>query len=433
MQVSVESGQGLEKRLIVDLPAERVDAEVDKKLQSLARSVRMDGFRPGKVPMRVIRQRFGGQARQEVYGDLIQATFYEAVSQQQLHPAGEPNIELRDTGDQGGFGYIATFEVLPEIKLADVGTLKILRTLAEVQDTDVDAMVEKLRRQRTIWNEVEREAEEGDTVHVDFNGTVGGEPFEGGSAQDVPLVLGSGAMIDGFEDGLIGARAGETRNLELRFPDDYRAEHLAGKDVSFEVVVKKVSEPELPALDEEFVKQFGVEDGTLETLRGEIRANMERELHMRLDATNKERILDALLAANDITVPRVMLEEESKRLKQQAQNEMAQSGRSSNLDLPLSMFESQAERRVKLGMLLSELIREQNLQVDRNRVRQLIEEFAASYESPEEVISYYYNDKEQLAAVENRVLEDQVVDWILDKADVSEESRSFDEVMGPSA
>ncbi|MFM1891484.1 MAG: trigger factor, partial [Pseudomonadota bacterium] len=262
MQVTVESGEGLEKRLSVELPAEQVSAAVDKKLQQLARSVRLDGFRPGKVPLRVIKQRFGQQVRQEVYGDIIQATFYEAAQQQDLRPAGEPKIELRDEAGEGGFGYTATFEVVPEVAVGDLSALSVKRPTAVVTDGDVDAMIEKLRAQRTTWNEVQRPAQDGDTVHIDFKGFIDGEAFEGGSAENVPLRLGSGAMIEGFEAGLVGASAGEARTLEVKFPDDYRATKLAGKAATFEVTVNSVAEPVLPAVDADFARAFGVEDGT---------------------------------------------------------------------------------------------------------------------------------------------------------------------------
>jgi trigger factor len=429
MQVTVESGEGLEKRLSVQLPAEQVSAEVDKKLQQLARTVRLDGFRPGKVPLRVIKQRFGQQVRQEVYGDMIQATFYEAAQQQALRPAGEPKIELRDDADDGGFGYTATFEVVPEVTLGDLSTLSVKRPSAEVSDADVDAMIDKLRAQRTTWNEVQRPAQDGDTVHIDFKGFIDGEAFEGGAAENVPLRLGSGAMVEGFEEGLVGAGAGDSRTLEVQFPEDYRAQHLAGKAATFEVTVNKVAEPVLPAVDAEFAKAFGVEDGSEETLRTEIRANMERELRQKLRSVAKERTLDALLAAHPLTIPKAMVQDEAKRLKQQTQAEMAQSGQGNVIDFPVSMFEPQAERRVALGLLIGEIIRGQELRVDAERVRSTVEDLASSYENPQEVVDYYLSDKNQRAAIENLVLEDQVVDWVLDQAQVEDEPQTFEALM----
>ncbi len=427
MQVTVESGEGLEKRLNVDLPPEQVAAEVDKKLQQLSRTLRMDGFRPGKVPLRVIRQRFGEQVRQEVFGDMIKATFYEAASKEQLRPAGEPRIELRD-GDQG-YGYTAVFEVMPEIVLGELTALTVQRPVAEVMDSDVDAMVEKLRNQRTTWNEVDRPAQDGDTLHIDFVGYVDGEAFEGGNASDVPLRLGSGAMIAGFEAGLVGASAGESRTLDVQFPTDYRAANLAGKPARFEVVVHKVAEPVLPTLDADFAKAFGVEDGNVDTLRSEIRDNMARELRQKLRNLTKEQVFDALLAANPLTLPKAMVTEEAQRLKKQTQAELAQSGQGNVIDFPVSMFEPQAERRVALGLLIGEIIRAQGIKVDPARVRSTVEEFASSYENPQEVIDYYFKDRGQRAAIENLVLEEQVMDWLLGQVHVEDQQRSFADLM----
>ena len=433
MQVTVESGEGLEKRLNVELPAERVSAEVDKKLSQLARTVRLDGFRPGKVPMRVIKQRFGEQVRRETFGDLIQATFFEAASKENLRPAGEPKIEMKDDANDGGFAYTAIFEVMPEIELADPAALRIKRPTAQVVDSDVDAMIAKLREQRTIWTDVERPAQDGDTVHIDFTGYLDGEAFEGGAAENAPLKLGSGSMIDGFESGLLGASTGENRTLELKFPDDYRSEKLAGKEVRFEVKVIKVAEPVLPEIDEDFVKAFGVDDGTVESLRTEIKANLERELEQKIKATTKERVLDALLQANSLTIPKAMVQEDAQRIKSQTQQEMAQSGQGKAIDFPVSMFEPQAERRVSLGLLIGDIVRKQEIKVDADRVRKTVEAFAASYENPQEVVDYYMNDREQRSGVENLVLEDQVVDWLLDQAQVEDENQSFDELMDSKA
>ncbi len=429
MQVNVEAGEGLEKRLKVDLPAERLEQEVDKRLQQLARTVRMDGFRPGKVPLRVVKQRFGAKVRDEVAGDLIQATFLEAASREKLRPAGAPRIEVHDSGAEGGFAYTATFEVVPEVSVADPAGLAVKRPSAEVTDADVDAMIEKLRSQRTTWSRVERPAGDGDTVKIDFTGYVDGEAFEGGTAEDVALRLGSGSMIEGFEGGLIGAAAGEERKLEVKFPDDYPAEHLKGKDASFDVVVREVQEPLLPDVDADFIRAFGVADGTEESLRAEIRANMERELRQKLRATTKERVLDALLEHNPVDVPRVMVAEEAARLKKQTQQEMAQSGQGNVVDFPVSMFEPQAKRRVALGLLIGDVIRSQELKPEEERLRATVEDFASSYENPEEVVNYYLHDEQQRAAIENLVLEDQVIDWLLERAQVEDESKTFNDVM----
>ncbi len=429
MQVSVESGEGLVKRLLVNLPADKVNELVDAKLKEAARTVRMDGFRPGKVPLRMVKQRYGQQIRQDVYGELIQSSFYEAATQENLRPVGEPSIELREDEADGGLAYTATFEVMPELEVADLSALEIKRPVTEVTEEDIDKMIEKLREQRTEWNDVERAAQEGDRVTLDFTGIMDGEAFEGGSANDIPLVLGSGTMIPGFEEGLVGLKAGEEKTLELKFPEDYRVEHLAGKDVSFEVKVKAVAEPKLPEVDEDFIKALGVEEGTEEALRREIRENMEREVRQKVKSRTKEAVMDALLAANEFDVPAAMVSQEAQALKQQTQQEMAQAGQQSSVDLPLSVFEPQAERRVKLGLLVGELIRGNEMEVDQARVDETIAEQAATFEDPDEIIKWYKENPQARSSVENVVMEDQVVDLILEKAKVEDENLSFDELL----
>lgn len=434
MQVSVESGEGLTKRLLVTLPAEQVNAVVDAKLKEVARTVRLDGFRPGKVPVRVVKQRFGAQIRQDAYGELVQSSFYEAASQENLKPVGEPSIELREEADtEGGLAYTATFEVMPEIELSDLSSLEIKRPVAEVTEEDVDNMIQKLREQRTEWEEVDRPARDGDRLTIDFKGFIDGEAFEGGSAEDVQLVIGSGSMIPGFEEGLIDASAGEQRRLELNFPDDYRVEHLAGKEAAFEVEVKAVAEPKLPQVDEEFVKALGVEEGTEESLRKEVRENMERELRQKIKSRTKEQVMDALLGVHDIQVPQAMISKEAMALKQQTQQDMAQSGQQSNVDLPLSVFEPQAERRIKLGLIIGEIIRRAEIEPDQSRVDEAIAEQAATFEEPQEIIDWYANNPQARSSVENVVMEDQAVDWILEQARVEEEALSFDELVNPKA
>ena len=433
MQVSVESGEGLEKRLLVDLPAERVSAEMDKKLKDLARHVRLDGFRPGKVPMRTIKQRFGEQVRQETYGTLIQETLYEAASQEKLMPAGEPQVELREAAEEGGLGYTATFEVMPEIKVADLAGQSLSRPLAEVAESDIDAMLDKLRKQRTTWNEVDRGAKDGDTVHMDFRGLVDGEAFDGGSAENVPLVLGSGSMIEGFESGLLGAKAGDERTLEVKFPEDYRAEHLAGKDATFEVKVLRVTEPQLPELDEQFIKAFGVEAGTVEALREDVAKNMRHELKQKLNSITKERVMDVLVAANPMDIPKAMITQEAERMKQQMVQDMQQRGQTSSVDLPVSVFEDQARRRVHLGLLVSEIMSAQEFKAHEEQVRETIAEFAESYENPQEVVDYYLNDKNARASIENLVLENQVVEWVLGQVQIADENKAFSEIMDNTA
>ena len=423
MQVSVETLEGLQRKMTVQLPAEKVNELVDNKLRTIARQVRLDGFRPGKVPLKVVRQRFGDHARQEAYGELIQSTFYEAASGEKLNPAGEPRIEVKD--DDKGFSYVAEFEVVPEVTLNDLSGATLERMTAEVSDADVDEMLEKLRKQRVTWNKVERAARDGDQVTVSFVGKVDGEEFEGGSAHNVPIELGAGRMIEGFEQGLLGASAGEERTVHLDFPDDYQAEHLAGKPATFEITVNEVAEPVLPELDEEFAKAFGVEEGGLEKLRTDIRENMERELRQKLRSRNKEKVMDLLLENNDFTVPRAMIDSEAQRLKEEMKQQMQGQG---SVDLPLDIFKEQAERRVKLGMLVAAIVDEQKIEVDEERVRSTVDDFAASYESPQELRDWYYADNERLNPVRNLVLEDQVVDWITSQVNVVDQQSTFQEL-----
>ncbi|MEW8014449.1 MAG: trigger factor [Candidatus Sedimenticola endophacoides] len=432
MQVSVESNEGLERRMKVELPVDRVNAAVEKRLKEIARTVRLDGFRPGKVPLSVVRKRFAGQARHEVFGDLVQSTYYEALVQENLHPAGDPSIEPLDLPEEQGMGYTAVFEVTPEVQVQSIEGKEITRSVAEVTDADVDAMIEKLRTQRTTWGEVEREAADGDQLTISFKGFVDGEAFDGGSADEVPLELGSGRMIEGFESGLVGARAGESRTLELKFPDEYPAEKLAGKDATFEVEVNQVCEAVLPELDEEFAKVLGVAEGGVEALRKEIRSNMEHELEEKIQGQMKDQAMQILLEAHPIDIPKAMIEQEAKALQQTRQN-MVQSGYTTQADLPLHLFEGQAKNRITLGLVIGEVIKQNDLQLDEERVRAKVEQFAQSYEQPQEVIDYYYDDKnqQQLASVANVVMEDQVVDWVIGQVRVEEKRVSFAELMEP--
>lgn len=424
MHVSVESVQGLEKRMTVEVPVEQVEQAVEQRIQRIARSVRLDGFRPGKAPLRVVRQRFGDQARREAYGELIESSFQQAATRENLRVVAQPKIELKDA-EGGALGYVATFEVMPEVTLSDLSGVVIRRPTAAVADSDVDAMIENLRRQRTNWVEVERPAREGDTLQISFKGTVDGEAFPGGAADHVPLTLGSGSMIPGFESGLVGAAKGEVRALEVRFPTDYRVADLAGRPAAFEVTVHRVSEPQLPELDAAFVRSFGVADGMAESLRADVRANMERELEQRLEAALKERVMNLLMERNPLDVPAALVTDEAQRLRDQAKGELTRAGHSSALELPLSLFEEQARRRVCLGLLVGEVIRSQAMKVDAERVRRKIERLAESYEQPDDVVSWYYGNREALRPVENLVLEDQVADWVVSRLQVEDEPTSF--------
>jgi trigger factor len=421
MQVSVEAGEGLERRMTVELPAEEVEEAVTKRLKQIGKTAKMAGFRPGKVPMKLLRRHYGGQVLQEVYGQMIESSYQQAVQQENLHPAGMPKIEPQVKEGQNVFSYTATLEVMPEIELAELtGTIK--RPVAEITDQDVEEMLDKLRKQRATWKQVERPAAEGDQVKLNFKGLVEGESFEGGAADGVPLVIGSKHMIEGFESGLVGMVKEEKRTLELKFPEDYRVEALAGKPVTFEVEVSEVAEQVLPKVNEDFAREFGAEGG-VDKLKSDIRANMQRELDQRISANLKRQAMDLLLSCNVIEIPSALVKEEIQALRNQTRSQVQ--GGSGTMELPDSLFEEQAKRRVKLGLLMSEIIKQNQIKADRDRVRGKIEEFAASYEDPDEVVKHYLANRNQMAAVENLVLEDQVVDWVLQQVETSDEQSSF--------
>ncbi len=426
MQVSVEAKDGFERRMTVEVPAERVNTEVEKRLKKIASTARLDGFRPGKAPISVIRGRYDGQVREEVFREMLQSTYFEALSQEKLQPAGEPRIEPLEKKPKDGFGYTATFEVMPEVALNEMSDITIKRPVARVEESDIDEMVEKLRTQRATWTAVDRAAEDGDQITINFKGYINGELFDGGSADDVPLKLGSSQMIEGFESGLVGIKAGESRTLELTFPEDYQAANLAGKEAKFEVEATKISISEMPEVDEEFAKMFSA-TGNLADLRNDIRSNMERELKSRVNSSVKEQAMQALLDANNLDVPGALIEEEAATLKKQAEAEMAgnATGGNTKQELPLELFMENAKRRVSLGLIMGEVIKAHSLDVDADRLKAKIEQIAADYEDPKTVVDWYYNNKEQLNQLENVVLEEQVVDWVLDQVKVEEEQASF--------
>jgi trigger factor len=424
MQVSVESGEGLERRLTVELPAEQIDVEVTKRLKQIGRTAKLDGFRPGKVPLQLLRRNYGGQVLQEVYGQMIETSYQKAIQQEKLQPVGMPKIEPGESKDETLFSYVATVEVMPEITLnKPEGEVK--RPVAEITEQDVDEMILKLRKQRATWNSIDRAAAEGDQVKISFVGTIEGDTFEGGSAEKVDLVLGSGRMIDGFETGLIGMSKEEKRSIDLKFPENYRVEELAGKPVTFEVEVHDISEEVLPEVNDDFAKEFGAEEG-VDKLMADVTENMQRELAQRIEARVKNQAMDLVYEQNKIDIPAAMVDEEIEALKKQTRQQLGQGA--GTFELPREMFEDQAKKRVTLGLVIGEIVKQNDIQVDNDRVKKRIDEFAASYEKPEEVVNYYYNDQKQLAAVQNVVLEDQVVDWILEQITITDEQTTFAEL-----
>ncbi len=415
--------------MTVELPAERVDPEVEKRLREMTRSVRMNGFRPGKVPLSVLRKRYGEQVRQEVFASLIQSSYYEALEQQAVTPAGPPKIEPEDKGPGQVLAYTATFEVAPEIVLGDFGAAEIKKPVAEVTDADLEEMIRKLRKQRAAWEEVERPAQTEDRLTIDFEGKIDGEAFDGGAAADASLELGSGNMIEGFEAGLAGATRGETRSLDVRFPDDYQAAHLAGKPAVFEVTVKKIEQPVLPEIDAAFIQAFGVEEGGEEAFRSEVRSNMERELKEKIHQKIKDGVMTAILETTPLDVPKSLIEQEAEALREHTRQSMGR--QAPGIELPLSLFEDQAQRRVKIGLLIAEIVKANGLKVDAEQVEARIRDAAQSYENPDEVVEFYKTNQEQRGQIENLVLEDQVVDWVMQQVQVADEPVGFEELMDP--
>ncbi|WNO10907.1 trigger factor [Teredinibacter sp. KSP-S5-2] len=432
MQVSVETTTGLERKVTVGIPADVVDQEVEKRLKEAAKTVRINGFRKGKVPMKVVKSRFGAGVRQEVLGDTINRSFYEAVQKESLRPAGQPQIDAKQLEEGKDVEFVATFEVYPEVTVDGLGESEIVRYNAEIGDEDVDNMIEVLRKSQAEWSDVKRKSKKTDRVNIDFVGTKDGEEFAGGSAKGHNLVLGSDSMIPGFEKGIIGMKAGEEKVLELTFPEDYHAEDLKGAAVEFKITVNAVSAQKLPELNEEFFKKYGVE-GDEASFREDVKENMEREKLKAIKAKTKEQVMNALLKANEVDIPKALISQEINAMRNQMIQQYGQAAQ--NLDiqslLPDDMFKEQAERRTALGLLVSEIVSKEKLVADKDKVKTLIEEAASSYEDPESVVNYYFSNEQLLASVEAAALEDQVVDFLLEKAKVVDKTVSYDEVIKP--
>jgi trigger factor len=430
MQVSVEATQGLERTLTITVAAEVFEKEYDGRIRHLSKTQRVDGFRPGKVPASVIAKRFGASIEQEVAGEVMQRHFFEAVVAEKLNPAGAPQVapQPRKKGEE--FVFTAKFEVYPEITLAALEELAVEKDTAEVTDADLDKMLITLRKQHAEWSAVEREAANDDQVSLDFEGSIDGEVFEGGKAENFQIVLGSGRMIPGFEAGMLGHKAGEEFTIDVNFPEEYHAENLKGKAAQFAIKLNKVEEQELPEITPEFVKKFGVESGEIEALKTDVKQNMLRELGQTLKTAAKDKVLAALVEANDVEVPKALVEGEVDVLRKQAIERYAQQMDANNLpELPAELFTEQAEKRVKVGLVLGEVIKVNELKVDEEKVTALIESAASAYESPAEVVEYYKNNKEMMQNMENVALEEQAIDFILERAKVTEVNKSFDEVM----
>lgn len=432
MQVSVETTQGLGRRITITVAADSIESAVKKELVDVARKVRIDGFRKGKVPMNIVAQRYGASVRQDVLGELMTRNFVDAIIKEKINPAGAPNYVPGEYKEGQDFTYAVEFEVYPEVELKGLENIEVEKPVVEVTDADVDTMLDTLRKQQANWIESDAAAGPEDRATIDFNGSVDGEEFEGGKASDFVLAMGQGRMIPGFEEGVVGHKAGETFTIDVKFPDDYHAENLKGKDAKFEIVLKKVETRELPELTEEFIKRFGVEDGSVAGLRTEVRKNMDRELKGAIRNRIKTQAIDGLVEANEIDVPAALVDSEIDVLRRQAAQRFGGNEQQA-LELPRELFEEQAKRRVVVGLLLGEVIRTHELKADEAHVSTMIEEMASAYEDPQEVIEFYSKNNELMNNMRNVALEEQAVEAVLAKAKVTEKETNFQDLMNQTA
>ncbi|RKS84745.1 trigger factor [Orbus hercynius] len=428
MQVSLETTQGLGRRLTITIPSEDIKKAFDKELFSTAKKVRIDGFRKGKVPLKVVEQRYGATILQDALSELMQRNFIEAIIQEKINPAGAPTYIPSEYKQGEDYPFTVEFEVYPQIEIKDLDKIEVEKPVADVNDEDIDVMIETLRKQQGVWKEVTKDAQDQMRVVLDFVGTVDGEEFEGGKATDFALVLGQGRMIPGFETAILGHKAGDNFDIDVTFPEDYHAENLKGKAAKFVSTLKKVEELELPELTSDVIKRFGIADGTLDGLKAEVRKNMQRELKATVRNKTKAQIIDGLVKYNEIDVPSSLIEREIDVLRQQAMSRFGNNSKQP-IELPKELFEEEAKRRVTIGLLFGEMIESNKLTADEARVKSLIDEIATAYEDPKEVIAYYSQDKKALDNLKSVALEDQIVDLLLEKAKVTDKSYSFSELM----
>tara|TARA_R110000824_G_scaffold288508_3_gene476765 strand:- start:89884 stop:91293 length:1410 start_codon:yes stop_codon:yes gene_type:complete len=431
MQVSLETLSGLERKLTIEVPSETIDKQVQRRLSEAAKTFQMKGFRKGKVPINVIKNRFGKGLRQEVLGEVMNESYAEALNKEKIRPAGQPKIEASNIKEGENLAFTATFEVYPEITLGDFSSINVEKKVAEISKQDVDNMIQTLREQRKQYHQTERGAKNEDQLTIDFVGTIEGEEFAGGSAKGSKLILGSNTMIPGFEKGLLGAKAGDDKVLNLEFPKDYHKQELAGKACTFKVHVQSVAEVHLPELNEDFFKSFDVAESGEEAFREEVKKNMLRELENAVKNNVKTQVFEGLLSCTELTTPKVMVESEINSLRQQA---VQRFGGNQNIDpsmLPAEMFQSQAEQRVSIGLMMNEIIKQNELKAKPAKVKSIIEELAAGYENPEEVVAWYYSESEQLAQIEIMALEESVIDLILEQATVKEITSSYEDALKP--
>jgi len=429
MQVTVESVSNLERKLTVEIPAAEIDGEVESRLNSMRPKIKLDGFRPGKTPISEVRKRYGKDVHQEVIGEVMQRTFFEAVQEKELRPAGMPAIDPGTPVMGQNLEYVATFEVYPEVTLGDISTLKFEVPVTEITDDDVDRMLENLREQKMDWQPVERAAADGDMVVIDIVGKVDGEVFEGGTAEGLEATLGSGGMIPGFEEQLVGIAKDEERLLNVTFPEDYQAEELKGKDATFDAKCTEVKESVKPEIDAEFAKGLGIEDGSTDSLREDVKSNLERQIEATVKAKVKEQCVEQLSSMHEIELPKALVDQEIEMEKQQAMKNMQGLPADS---LPADLFEESARRRVTLGLVMGEIISEQKLVVESEKVDAYLTEMAAGYGDSSSFIEYYKEDPQRLAQIESVVMEEQVIDWVVSQAQSTEKTMSFSELTKPA-
>ncbi|MCX2759955.1 trigger factor [Vibrio sp. Sgm 22] len=427
MQVTVETLEGLERRLNITVPAANIEDAVTAELRNIAKNRRFDGFRKGKVPMKMVAKMYGKAVRQDVMGEVMQRHFIEAIVKEKINPAGAPTFAPVENNEGADLVFNATFEVYPEVELKGLQNITVEKPAVEVKEADVEEMIETLRKQQATWTEVEAAADAGSRATIDFVGSIDGEEFEGGKAENFPLEMGAGRMIPGFEDGIVGKTAGMEFEIEVNFPEDYHAENLKGKAAKFSIKLNKVEARELPELNEEFVSKFGAADG-VEGLKAEVRKNMERELKQAVKNRIKEQAIDGLVNENNIDVPSALIDQEIGVLRQQAAQRFGGNTEAAD-QLPRELFEEQAKRRVVVGLLLGEVIKTEELKADDEKVKAIIEEMATAYEDPTEVIAYYEQNEQMMNNMRNVALEEQAIDAIIAKAQVSDKEVSFNELM----
>jgi len=428
MQVSVESTGNIERKLTITIPADQIDGEVESRLKSLRGRVKIDGFRPGKVPLSVVSQQYGDSVYQEVLGETFQRTFSEAVAQENLRVAGQPEIAPETLERGKDLTYVATVDIYPEFEIASMAELEVKRPVVAIKDEDVDQMIENLRQQQKEWETIDRACENVDTVNIDFEGSLDGELFDGGSAQDFNVELGAGRMLKDFEEGLVGMSKGEEKTITVAFPDEYPAENLKGKSAEFKLTVNDVKAAKLPEVDEAFIAKFGVDAGDMESFRAEIRQNMQRELDNAIKNRVKQSVMEGLSSLHEIDLPKALVKQEVTYVR----NEMSENANGADMSsLPDELFEEQASRRVKLGLIVGEIVTKNEMKSDETKIDEMLNNLASTYEEPQQLIEYYKNNPQAMQTIQAAVMEEMIVDWVVAQAKVVDEEMAFTELMNP--